>query len=271
MALSEIKAQLSEADKTVTELRATYEKEKTPELAEKLVSALDVTSKLNAALAKELESADPLSVDIDARIAAARKEEKTKLYDRLKKLEDEKKASDLKIAEIEAAKKKLEDEAAKSDAGEQGKEKNKPVTTEAVESLIETLSLKHEQEILASKMENEARIKAITDQLHTAEINAYKSSQIAAAGGKLIPELVTGNTKEEIDNSLIRARQVYERTFREVGTARAGVEENIRDGVPTVPNTLKSINDLSGTLTAEQVRRMSPAEWKAYRGKLGLK
>lgn len=129
-------------------------------------------------------------------VAQARKEEKDKLYPKINELkttvgERDKKINELMLAlgtkEAEIGTLKAELEKAKS-----GVTNSEEITT--LQATVAQL-----QKELADEKAKCTNI----------ELDYYKKAKMAEAGGQLIPELVTGTTKEEIDQSIEVSKARY--------------------------------------------------------------
>jgi DNA repair exonuclease SbcCD ATPase subunit len=276
----ELKALITKLTAELVTAQAAYKEKPEADEAAKVIELQSKISDAQTQLADALEkNVDPLSVDIEKRLAQARKEEKEKLYERLKEVqfEKDKAAADLKAAtesldtlkaeQAEAAK-KLEDQNTNNNNAD-------ALSSEKVQELVATAIEKQqavaEQQIAAAKAEADQQVKALQAQLTKAEVDAHRMNVLKENGDKIIPELVTGNTIEEINTSVLVARQAYERIFKTASTASAEAEAQVRDSVPSTPSRTLTLNDQGSDLTAEQIRNMSPAQWQEHRAKLGFK
>lgn len=195
------------------------------------------------------------TVNFEDLIAKARKEERDKLYPELNKYKEKVNSLMLVIAErdseIADLKKELE-EVKKENAKlkenvEKGVKTNKTIselttTISVLERQLEELQAKYDADVTALKLE------------------AFKKEKIAEAGGELIPELVTGNSEEEIIASIELAKQRYQeiiqKAVQNVQMPAANPNQNI------IQLKEKSIDEISS---------MTPQQWAEYRKQLGLK
>lgn len=239
-------------------------------LAAKVQEAQAEVHKTQAVYVEALEKNDPLSQNIEERLAKVRREEKEKLYATQEKLKADAADAEKRAAELadKLKKKEEEEEERKKTAGNK---KDEPNQLAEIEKRLTEAVLKTEQEAAARNAESETKIAALQKELAAKETAAYRASKLLELGNTVVTELVTGDTKEEIDNSIIKAQQAKLRIVKEIETARAGAENQSRQQVPTPLNPSTSLTQLTGTLTAEQIRKMSPAEWAAHRTKLGFK
>jgi hypothetical protein len=65
-------------------------------------------------------------------------------------------------------------------------------------------------------------VQALQMKYASLELTTYKQAKIAEAGGQLIEELVTGSTMDEIDNSIIVAKNVYSKYAPQSSTPPQG-------------------------------------------------
>lgn len=92
--------------------------------------------------------------------------------------------------------------------------------------------------------------------------------------GQIIPELVSGDTKEAIDESLAKSKARYEEL---IGVKKNQQQQQAQQGqqlgaVPTMPvGNPNTQSFISATISAEEIQRMTPEQWAEYRTKLGLK
>lgn len=209
-------------------------------------------------------------VNFEHLIAKAREEEKNKLYPTIEKLKGENATlvqnhnDDLiaiatKDKEIERLKAEIQTLQSTADGNE----------TEAIKSLKKELrAAQTEIETLKSNTPNEAELRAsIRAELEAEyEIKHYRETKIMEAQGKIIPELVSGNTKEEIDASVTASMERYNSI---VGSA-----------VPTPPvnPTLNPANPASQPLktNAEGMKALleldpTSKEYREARKALGLR
>lgn len=281
--INAIKADITAADEELAKVTEAYKAEANDANAKALTDQLSKIKELNAALTKAYEESDPLSTDIEKRIEQVRKEEKEKLYSRQESLEEEKKALEEKVKNAEERAKLIEEQSKaelekalkEAQTKKPGEGEAQVLDQEAVNSAIEEALSKYkleaEKEQAAIRAEADAQVAALQNKLAKQELDSYKEKIIQDANGKIISDMVVGSSKEELDNAAIRARQAYERVFKEAAATRAGVEDDIRGLTPTPPNAGGNIGQMTGELTADQIRAMSPEEWKTYRAKLGLK
>lgn len=195
------------------------------------------------------------TVNFEDLIAKARKEERDKLYPELNKYKEKVNSLMLVIAErdSEIADLKKELEAVKKENAKLKEDADKGVkTNKTISELTTTISvLERQLEELQAKYD--ADVTAL-------KLEAFKKEKIAEAGGELIPELVTGNSEEEIIASIELAKQRYQeiiqKAVQNVQMPAANPNQNI------IQLKEKSIDEIAS---------MTPQQWAEYRKQLGLK
>lgn len=209
-------------------------------------------------------------------VAQARKEEKEKLYPRIKKLEEENKtlttSANKYLLENAALKDELEKLRAKS-----GQDDPK---VKDLESEIETL--KAENKSLKEGTPNEEEIRKKVEAEY--EVKMYAQEQITANKDSivsiLIPE-ITGATKEEIDTAIASAIEKTVTIKKDLGidvdeeedkdnksTKKKETKEKPKKAPVAVPST-----EDEEDYDAEYIRNLDPRseEYKEFRKKMGLK
>lgn len=217
--------------------------------------------------------ATPPSVNFEQMIAQARKEEKDKLYPRIKKAEDENKTLTASVNKylLENAALKDEIEKLKNNSGNDAK-------VQELEGKIKTLeeenkSLKENapnEEAIRQRIEAEFEVKMYAQE----QINANKDSIISI----LIPE-ITGKTKEEIDSAITSAKEKTKTIKKDLGLD-VDEDDKSKGNKTTAPQKQKkapaaapAVDDDGDEFDAEYVRNLDPRspEYAEFRKKMGLK
>jgi len=179
--------------------------------------------------------------------------EKSKLYDTLeqhKKSELELKGKLSAYEKDEQSKKQAEEEKRKEDM-----------------DLKERLA-EHEIEVEKIKNRSAEMIKAVEDgykkELNARDLDIHKQSLIASANGRIIPEMVSGSTKEEIEDSVEKAKKKYE-SILEAREEEVKTKQT-KDGVVPGPNGLDK-GDSLGVETGDyySVLNMSDEEYARHK------
>ena len=241
----------------------------------------------------------------DSALEAARKEEKDKLYPGLEEskkaasdaeaakavLATEKKALEEKLAGIEKASmdakaaaeaKAAEDAKAATEAEEAAKREKmseeerraadiKAVREELAETNAKLLKDKEDAEKRAAdaakQVENiaDAAAKRITD----AELSAYQEKAVAASKIRLT-ELVTGDTAEEIDASIVKVQEREKELFGEFKTAaEKAAQVEVTKGLPAPPSVVAPGGSAVDGLSRKEIAKIrDPAAYAKHRAAL---
>lgn len=212
-------------------------------------------------------------VNYEQLIAQARKEEKDKLYPRLKKAEDENKelTSKLNNALLKVAALQEELEKSKSKDSEevvtlrnQVEDLNKEVKT-LRESAVDEAALR-------SKIEQEMKSKM--------EVDRYALEQLEANKGSILSTLhstITGKTKEEIDAAVTAAKEKTSAIKKELGIedgdTKSSKSKRDTSKRSTPPVSVPSFESGDEDFDPDYIRNLDPRseEYKEFRKKLGLR
>lgn len=202
------------------------------------------------------------TVNFEDLIANARKQEKDKLYPQIQKLEEEKKRlteknnqhlltigeKDSEITELKQRIKTLEETSSKG-ASEKEQELLKEIAT-----LKETITNLESSTVPREQIE--AEIKA------EYEVKLYREQKLREVGDTIIPELVTGTTKEEIDASIEVSKQRYSQ-----------ITDKVLGGVQVPVANVNTSTFQAKDLKIEDIANLDPRspEYAQLRAKLGLK
>lgn len=195
----------------------------------------------------------------------ARKEEKDKLYTELETAKTSAKTAEEKNRLLEQQQELLKKQLEELNKG--GKKSG--AESEEAKALREQLEkLGNEKKEIESNF-NDFRTE-ITQKLEKERLDNHKAQVIAAAGGKIIAELVGGNSIEEINLSAERAKQRY----AEIVKLGGGNPEGDPKPQGTAPaasssavNTRLIINQggLKKEFSAAEIASMTPEQYKNYR------
>jgi len=122
---------------------------------------------------------------IDEAIQAGQKIAKGQLYPEIQKLKD-------KVSVLDSTM-----------HGQVSQEELAKLATEKAETVQKLGALEE------AYVDTRKQIDGLTTQLHEEKLETYKQKKIAGADGKIIPELVVGNSQEEIDTSIEKAKVKY--------------------------------------------------------------
>lgn len=201
-------------------------------------------------------------VNYEDLIASARKQEKDKLYPQIKKLEDEKAVLTEKSnahllligekdAEISRLKQELEKVTLASSKGANDKEKT---LLSEIETLKGTIADLESNTVTREEIEAEIRGEY--------EIKLYREQKLREVGENVIPELITGVTKEEIDASIQKSQERFQQ-----------IQSRVLGNV-NVPVANANVSGFQAKdLKVEDIANLDPRspEYAQLRAKLGLR
>lgn len=196
------------------------------------------------------------SINYEDLISEARKQEKDKLYPQIEKLKSEKNDLLIVIGERDAKINELtkEVEKLKESNGKLSKDLESGTKTNKTVSELTTKISILERQLDETKQAHESELTKI-------RLEQFKEKQIASAEGKLIPELVSGSTEEEIQASIELAKQRYEEITQSV----------IQSVQMPYTNPNAQVTQLSMGNIDKDISQMSDSEWAEYRRTLGIK
>lgn len=225
-----------------------------------VAKAEEVTEVAEVEEVKETKTA-PV-VNYDDLIAKARQEEKAKLYNQMQN-------KDAKITDLtEKNNGLLLDLSSKDEEIKTLKNEIKGLKSNNTKSDNEKIKVLEEekQNLLATidqLKNNQTQVEELEAQIRNEyEVKLYRLEKLNTVGEEIIPELVVGTTKEEIDSSFEVAKAKYE-GIKAKYIAQSTQQIPVANVDTSVLNT-KSVN-------ATDISKMSPKEWAEYRSKLGLK
>lgn len=194
-----------------------------------------------------------------------REQEKSKLYPQIDSLKEElnllKKEREERLAESERLRQEAESEA-----------KRKAEAEMDTRQLLELKEKEWEEKLSVEKLERERAFSLLERERQYAELTEYRTRRIAEEQENIMPELVdliSGNTPEEIENSITGLR---ERSSRILDSAQQAMQSARREmtgsRVTSPPSGPMDNNSGQQQFTAEQIASMSVTEYAKYRDTL---
>lgn len=203
------------------------------------------------------------TVNFEDLITKARAEEKAKLYPKIQKLEGEKaelvEKNNKLLLDLGTKDAQISDLQSQINEVKSKKETTESETVKALNDEIETLKATIKQ-----MEENVVDVDALTESIRGEyDVKLYREQRLREVGETVIPELVMGTTKEEVDESITKAQE----RFNEILTKHGAVQVT-----PTVtPNNVNTQSLNVKDVSVEDISRMSVAEWAEKRKMLGFK
>ena len=219
------------------------------------------------------------TVSYEQLIARARQEEKDKLYPQLQAEKDKVKELIQKNNELLVKMGSLQNEYDVVKAQLEDFKNNKGVNenAEITKLKAELDKVKKEYKEFKEGTVDEAtlrqQVEAEVKQQYEVEMYKVEKLNSDEFKGQIIPELVSGDTKEAIDESLAKSKARYEELIGVNRNQQQQPQQGQQLGaVPTMPvGNPNTQSFISATISAEEIQRMTPEQWAEYRTKLGLK
>jgi DNA repair exonuclease SbcCD ATPase subunit len=216
-------------------------------------------------------------------VESIRKQEKDKMYKRLEEADTRVKSMEEQMAQISS-----EREAARKEAEERANREAEILRQREIEELsAKELLLKKEDEfnqrINTVEQEWQARLAEIESQRQAQEallekerqmqaLEHYRASRLQAEQETIIPELidlVSGNSEEEIEQSITVLRERSSAIIESIQQATAASQSRLRGAPVTAPPVGPMENQTEyQTLTAEDIRNMPMEQYTKMRDRL---
>jgi len=205
-------------------------------------------------------------------IAKARAQEKDKLYGTLNNLKEE--LSVLRKERDEAAAKEAERKAQRA-AREAELQKKKQEEAEAELGFKELLKKKEEEleaKLAAERAERERAFALLEKEREFTELQAFRQQRLEQERENIIPELIDliqGNTRDEIEQSILALKEKSSRIFDSVAQASQQTRKEMVGARVTAPSSGPLDNDPAQIMNSpDDLRNMSMADYAKNRAKL---
>ena len=203
------------------------------------------------------------TVNFEDLITKARAEEKAKLYPKIQKLEGEKaelvEKNNKLLLDLGTKDAEISDLKSQIEKTKSSKEATESETVKALKDEIKTLKA-----TIKDMESNAVDVDALTESIRGEyDVKLYREQRLREVGETVIPELVMGTTKEEIDASITNAQARFNDIIAKHGATHV---------TPTVtPNNVNTQSLNVKDLSVEDISRMTPEEWAEKRKMLGFK
>lgn len=204
--------------------------------------------------------------EINARIEAARKEEKDKLYPEIERLKQV-------TAEFEREKQEREEALAAEQARLEEEQRRQSEEEMSAKDLLAQTNATWEQRFaeLQAERDREAALRAKEAELY--QLEQYKQSRIAQEAENIEPrfiDFIRGSNQEEIENSIALMKQKTAELMADIQAAQQGQRRSL--GLPTTsgpPIDMAGVPDASQrSLSAQDIAQMDMEEYQQLRPQL---
>lgn len=219
------------------------------------------------------------TINYEDLIAKARKEEKEKQYKVIEKLKTQvntltQQHNDdlIKVADLEEQLKKAKEDLTKADKGDSEEVKTLKETVKTLTADKENLD-KKVKELEANKPVSREEVEAeIRAELETEyEVKTYKATKMAELKDDiLVPELVMGTTKEEIDTSIQSALERSAEIKKSLGISTDNKKQKRTPKSPANPS-VSGVQDTEVSLERLATMDVRSPEYAELRKQLGLR
>jgi DNA repair exonuclease SbcCD ATPase subunit len=198
-------------------------------------------------------------------LAKVRSQEKEKLYPQIDKLKEE----------LDALKREREAELASRTAEEEAKAKAQQEALENdmdVRTLLKTKEQEWQEQLERERQERERAFALLEREKSFADLQSYRTQRVETEREAIIPELldlISGNTREEIDASV---EGLKERSARILESAQSAMQNARKEmtgtRVTTPPLGQMDTNMEQRNFTAEDISSMSMNDYAKYRERI---
>src|ERR1700741_822805 len=215
----------------------------------------------------------------EADIAAARKQEKDKLYGEITTLKDQwaqaqqtlKSIEDQKAQELAEVQRKQQEK----DAAAQAKREEEMSTKALLEAKLKETNDTWEDRFNKLQIERDQERALATKEREYNDLVDYRNAQLQASANDIAPQFhsfIAGDSKEQIDAAIANAKAATQSIFDEVAAARQQQTPQQRGVSPTGYTALGPLDGAVGqkTYTPEDINNMSMAEYAKFRQDSGL-
>lgn len=226
-----------------------------------------------AEIAAEAESTEtPSSIFTAEDIARARAQEKDKLYPQVEKLKEELTLLKQREAEREAEEQKRREERKKREAEAAKKKKEEEEAQLEVRQLLQKKEEEWQAQLETERLEREKAFALLEQERRFQALTNYRSMRVEQERENIIPDLidmVSGNTEDEIEQSISALKSKSAKIFESVAQAGLQTRKDMVGARVTVPASGPLDNDSAqSTFSPESIANMSQAEYAKHRAKL---
>lgn len=205
-------------------------------------------------------------------IAKARAQEKAKLYPTLEKTQEEL-AAVKKILEEQQAKEAERAAKRAEQAAQRAEEKRKLEEDEmSFKELLKTKEDEWSSKLEAERIEREKAFALLEREREFQELSAYRQQRLEQERDSIIPELIdliSGNSKDEIENSIAGLKERSAKIFDSVAQASQQTRKEMVGARVTMPASGPLDNDSEQRMySPNDISNMSMADYAKNRAKL---
>lgn len=206
-------------------------------------------------------------------IAKARQEEKDKLYSRLTKSDERFQTLEAELAALREEREARQQEEAERQAAEEKAHKEKTEAEMSAKRLLEERSSEWERRFEEIQREREQERAALAKEAEYNALRAYIQERLGAERSNIAPELadlVTGNTREEVDASIELLKTKTDAIFQSMQAAQQQARSHMRGVSATGYTGTGPADGDAGArqLSVDDIKNMPMSEFAKYRSQL---
>ena len=206
-------------------------------------------------------------------LARARQEEKDKLYSRMAKGDERLQALETELKTLRDEREARQQEETERQAAEEKAAKERAEADMSARKLVEERSAQWEEKLRQIQAEREQERAALAKEAEYNMLRAYIQERVNAERDSIAPELVdlvSGNTREEVDASIDLLKSKTDAIFQSVTTAQQQARSQMR-GVGATGYTGNGPTDGDAgarQLSVDDIKNMPMSEFAKYRSQL---
>jgi hypothetical protein len=214
----------------------------------------------------------PNTDKVAEQIQKARAQEKAKLYPQMEKLQEE--LSLLRKEREERAAKDAERSAKRAERESQREAEKKAKAEEEMsfKKLLKTKEEEWQSKLEQERIEREKAIALLERERQFQELQQYRSQRLEQERDNIVPELIdliSGNTQDEIENSIADLKARSSKIFESVAAVSQQTRKDMVGARVTVPASGPLDNNSDSFLaTPDSIANMSMADYAKNRSKL---
>lgn len=208
-----------------------------------------------------------------AELEKARQEEKDKLYSRLTKGDERLQALEAELAAVREEREAREREEAERQAAAEEEARKRSEAEMSAKKLVEERSTEWERKFAELQAEREQERATLAKEAEFNALRAYIQERVNVERNAIAPELVdlvSGNSREEVDASIELLKSKTDAIFQSVSAAQQQARSQMR-GVSTTGYTGNGPTDGDAgarQLSVEDIKNMPMSEFARYRSQL---
>ena len=205
-------------------------------------------------------------------IAKARAQEKQKLYPQMEKMQEELAKAKALAEELSAKDATREAERTAKKAEREAKKKQEEEQELSFKELLSKKEQEFQSQLEAERLEREKAFALLDRERQFQDLMSYRAQRIEQERDTIVPQLidlVSGNTQDEIEQSIATLKEKSAGIMQDVQQATANAKQQMVGARVTAPASGPLDNNSEQqSYTPESIRDMSLAEYSKQRAKL---